>query len=224
MIKLKKFLVNDIELQPVKFITKDFWDLTQTLFCSSYKTARKNNGSRKIPYDDTTNKFFRIVIARLNGQMIGFIKVINFDNIIDYIEEKGENVFTRQHPFWNKNRPENFNRKQIETCWVNPRYQGQGIATKLYKFAIENMGATHIHIDENRVIENLEYWQELGFTKCSLYNFLGSEIPSLRLHLDYECQDLWNLDYNSLCRMFYDRDITPIFGRSKYQNNKKAFA
>jgi ribosomal protein S18 acetylase RimI-like enzyme len=220
MSKLKNFSLDNVEIQPVKFITKDFWNLTQTLFSCSYKTSNKNNGTRIVPYNKHTNRTHRISIATLNGQMIGFIKIINFDEVIESILEydPAANIYDSSHPLWDKNRPQNVNRRQIETCWVNPRFQSKGIATKLYKFAIEHMGATHIHIDENRVIDNLEYWKELGFTKCSLYKMLGAELPSLRLHLDYDCEDLWNLDYPELCRMFFDRDMKPSFGRSRFSN------
>jgi GNAT superfamily N-acetyltransferase len=224
MSKLKNFSLSDVEIQPVKFITKDFWELSQSVFAISYKTAKKQDGFRKIPYDNNINKYFRMAIARVNGQMVGYVSIINFDAVIDELLADNADVKNIDHPFWDKDRPQNVNRRQIETCWVNPRYQGQGIATKLYKFAIENMGATHIHIEENRVNDNLEYWQELGFKKCSLYKFMGAEMPALRLHLEYDCKDLWDLDYSSLRQMFYDRDITPAFGRSKYPANKKSFA
>jgi GNAT superfamily N-acetyltransferase len=223
--KLKNFSLDNIEIQPVKFITKDFWHLTQSLFASSYKTARKNSVVNFVPYSKFTSRVNRISIATLNGQMIGFINVINFDEVFKSLLEDNPDAKIQNitHPLWDENRPQNVNRQQIEICWVNPRFQGKGIATELYKFAIKHMGATHIHIEENRVIDNLEYWKEIGFTKCSLYKPLGHGdcLPSLRLHLEHDCEDLWNLDYTDLCRMFYDRELSPVFGRSKFSKSIK---
>ena len=208
-----------IEIVPVKYITKEFWLTIQNLFRQSYKTANKQSGSLSIPYEQDTNRKYSIAIAQQNGRMIGFIKVINFDGLFESLFEQYPEAKTinLEHPFWKQDRPAHFNRIQIEVCWVNPRFTGRGIATQLYRYAIDRMGATHIHIEENRVIDRVEYWRDLGFSKCSLYKFINSdERPSLRLHLTHDCEDLWDLNYSELCRMFYDRDLTPVFGRSRY--------
>jgi len=166
------------------------------------------HGAQSMGYEMAQN--CRLALAYDGDRMIGFVKILDFDGLQAWTEKHNGRWGSQQgeHPFWNDNRPVTLNRRQIETCWVNHRYQSQGIATRLYQYAIQQMGATHIHIAENRVVDRIDYWRELGFTKCSLYR-LNEGCPGMRLHLDGQAPGLWDLNHFNIMAMFEDRNMIP---------------
>jgi len=210
--------VANVVIKPVKWISPELWRQVQDLFCATYQTGSKWSVTQSVGYEMAQN--FRLALAYDGDRMIGFVKILDFDSMKCWTEKAGGRWGAQQgeHAFWNEQRPSTLNRRQIETCWVHHRYQSQGIATRLYQYAIQQMGATHIHIDENRVVDRIDYWRELGFVKCSLYRLNGGE-PDLRLHLDGQAPDLWDLNQFNILAMFDDRDMVPLIRGTKFYRN-----
>lgn len=210
MVQVKsKPSVNNIDIRPVKWISPELWSTVQGLFRAAYKTGSKQSHLRALPYKAT--KFTRLALAYDGDQMIGFVSIVDYDVLADMMKFET----TSGSLMWNPNRPATLNRRQIELCWVNHRYQGQGLATRLYQHAIDKMGATHIHIDEKRVVDRIDYWRDLGFVKCSLYR-INEDVPSTRLHLASDCADLWDLNTFNITRMFDDRGMTPDYKGTRF--------
>jgi GNAT superfamily N-acetyltransferase len=216
MTKIKRKIdVTNITIKPVKWISPQLWSTQQSLFCASYRPSDKTQKTQPLPYECTN--FYRMALAYDGDQMIGFITIVDFPALINYIVKEGGSVHSNGSYLWDDNRPATLNRHQIETCWVNHRYQGKGIATMLYRHAIDKMGATHIHIEESRVIDKLDYWRGLGFVNASLYKF-NTDTPTLRLHLAGKCEEFSELNSFNLMRMFMDRNVD-----SKIVRNKKVW-
>jgi len=203
---------SNITIRPMAW-TPELWNTVQTLFKASYRTGSKQSHMRVLPYEN--HHFCSLAQAYDGDQMIGFVKIIDFDKLQDFMATKGGRIVAGESQMWADNRPATLNRRQIELCWVNHRYQGQGIATRLYRHAIDSMGATHIHIDEKRVVDRIDYWRDLGFVKCSLYR-VGEDVPSTRLHLASACADLWDLNAFNITRMFDDRGMTPDYKGTRF--------
>jgi GNAT superfamily N-acetyltransferase len=201
--------VNNVDIRPVKWISPQLWSTVLGLFMSSYKTNTKKSGVRALPYEAT--KFTRLALAYDGDQMVGFVSIVDYDDLT----RASTYTNVSDSELWNPNRPATLNRRQIELCWVNHRYQGQGLATRLYRHAIDKMGATHIHIDEHRVVDRIDYWRDLGFVKCSLYR-INEDVPSTRLHLASDCEDLWDLNTFNITRMFDNRDMTPNYKGTRF--------
>lgn len=52
---------------------------------------------------------------------------------------------------------------QIHVVYVKKQHRSNGVATALYKYALEELGANQIELTYKRVLNNLTLWQSLGF-------------------------------------------------------------
>jgi GNAT superfamily N-acetyltransferase len=57
------------------------------------------------------------------------------------------------------------NKKVIDVVYLRPQYRRNGFANRIYQYLILEHGAEEIELTYHRVLNNLEYWKDLGF-KC----------------------------------------------------------
>jgi GNAT superfamily N-acetyltransferase len=211
---VKKYTLDNVRIELRKFITKSQWEEYQSLFMASYKHKKS---SRTLDYENIKN-YYRFAVAMDGDRLVGFINILDYDLMINYHSSMPNHkaVFP-ECLFWDPNRPKNLNRACIELCWVNHQYQGLGLATQLYQFAINKMGATGIHLHEQNVIDKLDYWYNLGFKSFSFF-MLGAGVPSIRLHYnDYtECEDtLYELNEFNIYIAYNSREMVPEIKKRK---------
>jgi len=204
---MKSVNAKDLKIEPVKFISRDLFEICQTVFISNYKF--KHN-IRRVSYEAWKNTY-DLAIVRSGNQLVAFVAVIDFDRMFRHIGATEEQLRSETHPLWHIDRPQELNRRQIELCWVHPKFRHKGLATRLYRYAIDHMRATHIHIEEDRVFDRIEYWQNLGFQSCSVYKVAAREndLPSLRLLLTPHLNmiNVFPLTQYDLYLAFENRDL-----------------
>lgn len=203
-ISVIRYFNQPVEIRPIKHITREFWHQAQDLFIANYQPLVKGDGARALPYDIA--KFCSFAVARKGDQMVGFIKVIDLLAVERHYRDQGATISNQEAAIWAQDRPADLNSRQIEICWVHHRHRSQGIATRLYQYALTNLRATHIHIDPHRVWDNIDYWRGLGFTKCILYAN-GDPQPSTRLHIETNDDFFYDLSQYGLWKMYADRDF-----------------
>lgn len=186
-----------VRIQPVKHLTPKLWQELKDIFSASYGQPTQKTG-------DVARQIRDVAIMYLDDRMVGFITVTDYTRLAEIakIEHAGGVVPSLWHP----RRPAQLNRRQIQECWVHPRYRGQGLATRLYQYAIQHMMATSIHISESRVFDRIDYWRNLGFTKTILYT-VGNDEPTLRLHTHTDDSHFDDLSQIGLYRAFARRDM-----------------
>jgi GNAT superfamily N-acetyltransferase len=166
----QKFDATKLEIVPVKFITKQEFETTVQVFAASY--ANKIDPTK---YDQNINKINRLVLVKYGDEVIARMLVLDF--VACDIVGNDPNS-----PFWAEGRK--FNTSEIDILWVKPAFRNKGIATMLYRYAIERMGVNVIAINGDRVATRINYWKQLGFTHCSGYSVQGgAQNRHFRLHL-----------------------------------------
>lgn len=188
--------LDNIRIVPIKHLTPKLFQELNDIFSATY-----SGNSRKLK--DDIAKLYDVAVMYDGSRMIGFI------TICDYTRMQEQWNIVAEHEIWDKNRPQNLNRRSIELCWVNHQYRGLGLATKLYQYALNNMAATQIHIEESRVYNRIDYWRSLGFTKSVLFA-VNDDCPTMRLHVstDVEYDIFFDLNQIDMAFMFADRGMT----------------
>lgn len=197
-----------VVIEPVQHITPKLWTEMGDLFGASYSTKSKHSGFRRLSYE--ISEFYRVAVARQGRNMVGFVMLIDMVHMQrTMLARPGVEVRGFDHPIWDINRSATLNSRQIETVWVRYANRGQGIATKLYRYALDHMGATSIHIDSERVYNSIDYWRDLGFTHQILNRTMcdDNELPSLKLHIATDSTAYHPLDQLSMLHMYHERGL-----------------
>ena len=198
--------LDNVRIQPVKHLTLDLFRTLQQIFGTSYKSSHRT-------MSDAARKYYDVALMLDGDKMVGFVMILDNTRL-----EQDITRINTDNPIWAKDRPENLNRRQIELCWIHPQYRNRGLATLLYKYALANMGVTHIHIEENRVYDRIDYWRNLGFVNAMLYTVHADAQPSLRLHVatDRAYTSVYDLSHVGLGAMFSNRDMNMSLKRRQY--------
>ena len=195
MKRSKRIDTSNIRIQPVKFMTKQQYELCISLFAAEF--PRKINS---IPYEDAVANN-ELVMMYDGNRMIGFMHVLDIMRVVANAGPKFEGA---SDFFIDTNRT--VNRKQIELVWINRQYRNCGLATMFYRYGVQVMGCTQVHVDPERVFPRMEYWYELGFTKFVLNKFC-SGAPTLKLHIEDSSDHLHDLSIINLIDAHADRGI-----------------
>ena len=197
-----------VEIRAVKHITPEFWSEMQDRFTQSYRPCAADPGAgvRRIPYDPVA-QYSLAAVAYRGPVMVGFVMILDLLGSQHWAQANGMTMSNADSPIWRLDRDPGLNTRQIEICWVHPQHRSQGIATRLYRYAIQHMGVTQIHIEPDRVWDNIPYWRELGFANTILYSFGGPDTPSLRLHLPTAHDYFYPLSKPGIVACFRERDL-----------------
>lgn len=205
-----------VTLHPVKWISPQLWRELYELFAANYDSGPDRHGHcRMLDYEQIA-PHTRVVEARVGDQRIGFLTMLDYRSLHRSVLAQGGYTKGGTATIWDPDRAETLNSRVIETVWVNHRYRKQGVATRLYQFAVQHMGATNLHIDAHRVWDRMDYFRDLGFTKCILYSMNG-DAPSLKLHIDTTDHHFWELSPANMLMMFADRDMAPALTPKQLQ-------
>jgi GNAT superfamily N-acetyltransferase len=194
----QKFDATKLEIVPVKFITKQEFETTVQVFSASYA-----NKTQSINYDESKNKINRLVLVKYGNEIVARMLVLDFVAC-------GFEGYDPNSPFWAEGRK--FNTSEIDILWVKPAFRNKGIATMLYRYAIERMGVNVIAVNGDRVATRINYWKQLGFTHCSAYSTGGAKGRHFRLHLTPPAElesheDLYALTASNILYVYSEYEV-----------------